>query len=63
MTERKKQLSGVDILLFFTVESTLGPMAQDVEALVLTMKALLVPYHWELDPTIAPLPFRDEVED
>ncbi|XP_064606675.1 fatty-acid amide hydrolase 1-like [Liolophura sinensis] len=43
------------------IENTLGPMARDVETLALTMKALLVPYHWELDPTIAPLPFQDQV--
>lgn len=44
-----------------TVEGAFGPLARDVESLVIMMKALLVPYMFELDPCLPPVPFREEV--
>lgn len=38
-------------------------MARDVDTLVETMKAVLCPYHFELDPEVPPLPFNKEVYD
>ncbi|CAH1242951.1 FAAH [Branchiostoma lanceolatum] len=43
------------------VISTCGPMARDVDSLVLVMKALLVPDMFELDPLVPPIPFRHEI--
>ncbi|NWV00216.1 FAAH1 hydrolase, partial [Upupa epops] len=39
----------------------LGPMARDVDSLVLCMKALLCQELFHLDPTVPPIPFNDEV--
>nr|XP_033772370.1 vitamin D3 hydroxylase-associated protein-like isoform X2 [Geotrypetes seraphini] len=38
-----------------------GPMARDVDSLALCMKALLCDHMFHLDPTVPPIPFRDEV--
>lgn len=43
------------------VKATTGPMAQDVDGLVLAMTALLDPFMFELDPDIPPVPFRREI--
>ncbi|XP_035699503.1 fatty-acid amide hydrolase 1-like isoform X1 [Branchiostoma floridae] len=40
---------------------TCGPMARDVDSLVLVMKALLVPDMFQLDPLVPPIPFRQEI--
>ncbi|XP_035699504.1 fatty-acid amide hydrolase 1-like isoform X2 [Branchiostoma floridae] len=40
---------------------TCGPMARDVDSLVLVMKALLVPDMFQLDPLVPPIPFRQEL--
>ncbi|NXI10510.1 FAAH1 hydrolase, partial [Irena cyanogastra] len=39
----------------------LGPMARDVHSLALCMKALLCQEMFQLDPTVPPIPFREEV--
>lgn len=46
---------------FPTVQLSLGPMARDVESLALCLKALLCEHLFTLDPTVPPLPFREEV--
>ncbi|XP_063283817.1 vitamin D3 hydroxylase-associated protein-like [Pelobates fuscus] len=38
-----------------------GPMARDVDSLVLCMKAVLCDEMFKLDPTVPPLPFNDKV--
>ncbi|KAL8178747.1 UNVERIFIED_CONTAM: hypothetical protein K2H54_056063, partial [Gekko kuhli] len=38
-----------------------GPMARDVDGLVLCLRALLCDKMFQLDPTVAPLPFSEEV--
>ncbi|KAG8436964.1 hypothetical protein GDO86_007881 [Hymenochirus boettgeri] len=38
-----------------------GPMARDVDSLALFMKAVLCDDMFQLDPTVPPVPFRDEV--
>ncbi|XP_073468101.1 vitamin D3 hydroxylase-associated protein-like isoform X1 [Aquarana catesbeiana] len=38
-----------------------GPMARDVDSLALFMKAVLCDEFFQLDSTIPPLPFRDEI--
>ncbi|XP_029473763.1 vitamin D3 hydroxylase-associated protein-like isoform X2 [Rhinatrema bivittatum] len=38
-----------------------GPMARDVDSLALCMKALLCDHMFHLDPSVPPVPFRDEV--
>ncbi|XP_066547821.1 fatty-acid amide hydrolase 1 [Amia ocellicauda] len=44
-----------------SVLSSLGPMARDVEGLVLCMKALLCDHMFRLDPTVPPIPFNEEM--
>uniref|UniRef100_H2V7W7 Fatty-acid amide hydrolase 1 n=1 Tax=Takifugu rubripes TaxID=31033 RepID=H2V7W7_TAKRU len=44
-----------------TVLSSSGPMARDVDSLVLCMKALLCGHMFSLDPTIPPIPFNTQV--
>ncbi|XP_053325777.1 vitamin D3 hydroxylase-associated protein-like [Spea bombifrons] len=44
-----------------TVPMCIGPLARDVDSLVLCMKALLCDEMFKLDPTVPPLPFNDEV--
>ncbi|XP_005072131.1 fatty-acid amide hydrolase 1 [Mesocricetus auratus] len=43
------------------VQLSVGPMARDVESLALCLRALLCEDLFRLDPTIPPLPFREEV--
>ncbi|KFQ17194.1 Fatty-acid amide hydrolase 1, partial [Merops nubicus] len=43
------------------VPCALGPMARDVDSLVLCMKALLCQEMFWLDPTVPPIPFDEEV--
>ncbi|XP_072366783.1 fatty-acid amide hydrolase 1 isoform X2 [Scyliorhinus torazame] len=43
------------------VESAVGPLAKDVDSLVLCMKALLCEDMFQLDPTVPPIPFNNEV--
>ncbi|XP_049638829.1 vitamin D3 hydroxylase-associated protein-like [Suncus etruscus] len=43
------------------VTSSLGPMARDVDSLVLCMRALLCDELFRLDPTVPPLPFNDQL--
>ncbi|XP_051481663.1 vitamin D3 hydroxylase-associated protein-like [Apus apus] len=43
------------------VPCVLGPMARDVDSLALCMKALLCQEMFQLDPTVPPIPFNDEV--
>ncbi|KAM8930075.1 vitamin D3 hydroxylase-associated protein-like isoform 2-T2 [Pelodytes ibericus] len=38
-----------------------GPMAKDVDSLALFMKAVLCEDMFRLDPTVPPLPFKDEI--
>ena len=46
---------------YFAVHSVYGPMGRDVETLITFMRTMMVPYMWELDPAIVPIPFREEV--
>ncbi|NXN26575.1 FAAH1 hydrolase, partial [Nycticryphes semicollaris] len=43
------------------VPCALGPMARDVDSLALCMKALLCQEMFQLDPTVPPIPFDEEV--
>nr|CAB3244153.1 fatty-acid amide hydrolase 1-like [Phallusia mammillata] len=43
------------------ISATLGPMARDVETLVLAMKTLLCPTMFKLDPSVPPMLFNTEV--
>ncbi|XP_011987069.1 fatty-acid amide hydrolase 1 isoform X1 [Ovis aries] len=43
------------------VQLAVGPMARDVESLALCLRALLCEDMFRLDPTVPPLPFREEV--
>ena len=36
-------------------------MSRDLDGLVLSMKAILCDYHFQLDPKVPPIPFRNEV--
>jgi len=40
--------------------ATLGPMARNVSTLTLTMKALLCPLMFSLDPCVPPMPFDEK---
>ncbi|NWR14313.1 VDHAP protein, partial [Emberiza fucata] len=44
-----------------TVTGVLGPMAQDVESLALCMKALPCQEMFQLEPSVPPIPFNDQV--
>ncbi|NWI48406.1 VDHAP protein, partial [Picathartes gymnocephalus] len=44
-----------------TVTGMLGPMARDVDSLALCMKALLCQEMFQLDPTVPPIPFDEQV--
>ncbi|NXT70409.1 VDHAP protein, partial [Chaetops frenatus] len=44
-----------------TVTGMLGPMARDVDSLALCMKALLCQEMFQLDPTVPPIPFNEQV--
>ncbi|XP_077189995.1 fatty-acid amide hydrolase 1-like [Paroedura picta] len=44
-----------------SVSVGVGPMARDVESLVLCLRALMCDKMFQLDPTVAPLPFSEEV--
>nr|XP_020732824.1 fatty-acid amide hydrolase 1 [Odocoileus virginianus texanus] len=43
------------------VQLAVGPMARDVESLALCLRALLCEDMFLLDPTVPPLPFREEI--
>lgn len=43
------------------VQLSVGPMARDVESLALCLRALLCEDMFRLDPTVPPLPFREEI--
>ncbi|KAF6344505.1 fatty acid amide hydrolase [Rhinolophus ferrumequinum] len=43
------------------VQLSVGPMARDVESLALCMRALLCEDMFRLDPTVPPVPFKEEV--
>lgn len=43
------------------VKMMIGPLARDVDSLALCMKALLCDDMFHLDPTVPPIPFKDEV--
>ncbi|NXP96690.1 FAAH1 hydrolase, partial [Vidua macroura] len=43
------------------IPCALGPMARDVDSLALCMKALLCQDMFQLDPTVPPIPFNEEV--
>ncbi|KAH0618659.1 hypothetical protein JD844_018056, partial [Phrynosoma platyrhinos] len=44
-----------------SVIGTVGPMARDVDSLVLCMKALLCEDLFQLDPMVPPMPFNEEL--
>ncbi|XP_059503972.1 vitamin D3 hydroxylase-associated protein-like [Stegostoma tigrinum] len=43
------------------VSAAVGPMARDVDSLALCMRALLCEDMFQLDPSVPPIPFNDEV--
>lgn len=43
------------------VQFSVGPIARDVESLALCLRALLCENMFRLDPTVPPLPFREEI--
>uniref|UniRef100_A0A9L0SQ73 Fatty-acid amide hydrolase 1 n=2 Tax=Equus TaxID=9789 RepID=A0A9L0SQ73_HORSE len=43
------------------VQLSVGPMARDVESLALCLRALLCEDMFRLDPTVPPLPFKEEL--
>ncbi|NWS01668.1 VDHAP protein, partial [Motacilla alba] len=45
----------------WVVPCALGPMARDVDSLALCMKALLCQEMFQLDPSVPPIPFKEEV--
>ncbi|XP_051855776.1 vitamin D3 hydroxylase-associated protein-like [Antechinus flavipes] len=44
-----------------SVVTMAGPMARDVDSLVLLLRLLLSEYMFQLDPTVPPMPFKEEV--
>nr|CAB3244174.1 fatty-acid amide hydrolase 1-like [Phallusia mammillata] len=43
------------------IATTIGPMARDVDTLVLAMRSILCPLMFELDPYIVPMPFDEKL--
>ncbi|XP_074893747.1 vitamin D3 hydroxylase-associated protein-like [Buteo buteo] len=62
-TAERLSLSGVSgsVSGILAVPWVLGPMARDVDSLALCMKALLCQEMFQLDPTVPPIPFDEEV--
>ncbi|OWK64423.1 Vitamin D3 hydroxylase-associated protein [Lonchura striata] len=62
-TAERLSLSGVTSPVngILAVPCALGPMARDVDSLALCMKALLCQEMFQLDPTVPPIPFNEEV--
>ena len=58
-THRGVLLRSVNVCI--VVYSVYGPMAHDVDTLVEFLRAMMVPYMWKLDPSLVPMPFREEV--
>lgn len=58
--ESPKQ-KGCLLLLCCAVATVAGPMARDVDSLVLCLRALLNGDMHQLDPTVPFMPFREEV--
>ncbi|NXN85133.1 FAAH1 hydrolase, partial [Bombycilla garrulus] len=56
-----ERLRWVLALPFQPCPCALGPMARDVDSLALCMKALLCQEMFQLDPTVPPIPFNEEV--
>ncbi|NXF99134.1 VDHAP protein, partial [Sakesphorus luctuosus] len=50
-----------DSTFVLAVTAMLGPMARDVDSLALCMRALLCEKMFQLDPTVPPIPFDEEV--
>ena len=49
------------IFVIFAVKVAYGPMARDIDTLVLGFKSVLVPKMWELDPFVPRMPFDSKV--
>ncbi|XP_075011945.1 vitamin D3 hydroxylase-associated protein-like [Calonectris borealis] len=62
-TAERLSLSGASgpVNGILAVPCALGPMARDVDSLALCMKALLCQEMFQLDPTVPPIPFDEEV--
>uniref|UniRef100_A0A663M7B0 Fatty-acid amide hydrolase 1 n=1 Tax=Athene cunicularia TaxID=194338 RepID=A0A663M7B0_ATHCN len=62
-TAERLSLSGASgpVSGILAVPCALGPMARDVDSLALCMKALLCQEMFQLDPTVPPIPFNEEV--
>ncbi|XP_009873829.1 PREDICTED: LOW QUALITY PROTEIN: vitamin D3 hydroxylase-associated protein-like [Apaloderma vittatum] len=62
-TAERLSLTGVTgpVSGILAVPCALGPMARDVDSLALCMKALLCQEMFQLDPTVPPIPFDEEV--
>ncbi|XP_063022104.1 vitamin D3 hydroxylase-associated protein-like [Melospiza melodia melodia] len=62
-TAERLSLSGVTgpVNGIVAVPCALGPMARDVDSLALCMKALLCQEMFQLDPSVPPIPFNEEV--
>ncbi|NXP32562.1 VDHAP protein, partial [Leiothrix lutea] len=56
-----ERLRWVPALPFQPCPCALGPMARDVDSLALCMKALLCQEMFQLDPTVPPIPFNEQV--
>ncbi|NWW19003.1 FAAH1 hydrolase, partial [Falcunculus frontatus] len=46
---------------YWAIPCAVGPMARDVDSLALCMKALLCQEMFQLDPSVPPIPFNEEV--
>ncbi|XP_064003705.1 vitamin D3 hydroxylase-associated protein-like isoform X2 [Pogoniulus pusillus] len=62
-TAQRLSVSGVGgpVSGILAVPGALGPMARDVDSLALCMKALLCQEMFQLDPTVPPIPFNEEL--
>lgn len=53
--------NAIQLKPLISVSGTVGPMTRDFDGLVFSTKAILNDHHFQLDPKVPPLRFRDEV--
>lgn len=52
-----------ELFALVSVKSASGMLSRDVDGVTMAMRALLCQYMFDLDPTVPPIPFREEVSN
>ena len=59
--EIKKNIIIFCVFVYSSVETSFGPMSRDVDGLVQAMRAIWDGYMFDLDPSVVPMTFDEEV--